>query len=370
MYRYIYNILASVTGGGLVTAMATGMDTLTYSVTNGCGTASATKIITIGTSPGAGTITGPVVLCMGSSITLTDGTPGGVWSSSNASASVGTSGVVTGLAAGVDTISYSVTSGCGTTSATHMVTVSSSTATGTITGPSAVCAGSSITLTDGISGGAWSSVNGNATVSGTGVVNGITPGLDTIIYTVTGVCGAASTSMALEIDGSPSAGTITGPSSECTGATMTLTDPAAGGVWSALNPFASVGMTGLVTGVSAGVDLISYTVTNACGSVAATLMVTINPAPDAGTITGPDSVCLGSSIALTDATPGGTWSAGNANASVSISGLVSGLTAGTDPISYTVTNSCGTASAVSVITISSLASAAPISGISSASITG
>ncbi len=359
------NTRATVSGTGLVTAITVGTDTLSYTVTNVCGVASAIKVITISTSAGAGTITGPSAVCIGSLITLTDGTPGGVWGTINSHAFAGLTGIVTGLSAGVDTITYSVTSSCGTVVATHVVTVSATTATGTITGPSAVCFGSTITLSDAVAGGTWSSSNANATISPLGIVNGITPGLDTIIYTVTGVCGTASTSVVISIDNTPVAGTITGPSTECVGASILLTDPAPGGTWSAVNTNATVSGTGMVTGVSAGTDLISYTVTNACGSVAATMMVTINPLPDAGTITGADSVCIGSSITLSDASPGGIWSAGNANATVSGIGVVFGITSGTDPISYTVINSCGTASSVLIVTISSLATAGTISGISS-----
>jgi uncharacterized protein YjdB len=361
----ISNALATITPGGLVTALAVGVDTISYTATTGCGSASATKIITISTSTGAGTITGPTNVCVGSSVTLFDATPGGTWSGSNSSAVVSVGGLVTGIAGGVDTIMYSITTGCGTTTATHVVTVSITTPTGSIGGPSGVCLGSSITLVAGIPGGTWSSSNANATVTPSGLVNGVAPGPVSIIYTVTGICGTASISQAMTVDIAPVAGLIAGPTSECAGATMTLTDVAPGGIWTAVNLFATVGSaTGVVTGVAEGVDLISYTVANACGIAAATLMITVNPLPDAGTIAGPGNVCVGASISLTDAAVGGTWSAGNANASVSGTGVVTGVTAGTDPITYTVTNSCGIATAVSVISIDLLASAGPISGLS------
>jgi hypothetical protein len=361
----ISNGLATITPGGLVTALAVGVDTISYTATTGCGSASTTKIITISTSTGAGTITGPTNVCVGSSVTLFDATPGGIWSGSNSSALVSVGGLITGVTGGVDTIMYSITTGCGTTTATHVVTVSATTPTGSIAGPSGVCLGSSITLSDGISGGIWSSSNANATVTPSGVVDGVTSGPVSIIYTVTGICGAASTSKAISVDVAPVAGLISGPTNMCAGATMTLTDVAIGGIWTAVNSFATVGSaTGVVAGVAQGVDLISYTVANACGTAAATLMVTVNPLPNAGTITGPGNVCIGTSISLTDVAAGGVWSAGNANASVSGTGVVTGVTAGADPITYTVTNSCGTATAVSVISIDLLASAGPISGLS------
>jgi len=60
----------------------------------------------------AGTISGPSALCAGSSVLLTDPVSGGTWGSNNAIATV-SAGSVTGLAAGTDTITYSLYNGCG-----------------------------------------------------------------------------------------------------------------------------------------------------------------------------------------------------------------------------------------------------------------
>lgn len=70
-------------------------------------------------------ITGTATVNIGNTTTLTSTTSGGTWSSSNtAVATVGTGGVVTGVAAGTAAISYTVTSYCGSASATVVVTVS------------------------------------------------------------------------------------------------------------------------------------------------------------------------------------------------------------------------------------------------------
>ncbi len=82
-----------------------------------------------------------------------------------------------------------------------------------------------------------------------------------------------------------------------------------------------------------------------------TLCLTIQGPPDAGAITGPDTVCLPSSITLTDAAPGGTWSASNTHASVGTTGIVTGLSPGPDSISYKVTNTCGTATATHAVRV-------------------
>lgn len=71
---------------------------------------------------------------------------------------------------------------------------------------------------------------------------------------------------------SPSAGTITGPDTVCPGLNITLHDTASGGVWSSSNTaLATVAAaTGVVTGILPGTVVISYTVTNPCGTATVT----------------------------------------------------------------------------------------------------
>jgi sugar lactone lactonase YvrE len=69
----------------------------------------------------------------------------------------------------------------------------------------------------------------------------------------------------------PVAGTITGADSVCPGLNITLADTASGGVWSSSNTtLATVSATGVVHGILPGTVVISYTVTNPCGSATAT----------------------------------------------------------------------------------------------------
>ncbi|MCF8449602.1 MAG: SBBP repeat-containing protein [Taibaiella sp.] len=144
---------------------------------------------------------------------------------------------------------------------------------------------------------------------------------------------------------------ITGVSTVCVGSSITLSVATTGGAWSSATPsLAIVGSSGIVTGIGAGVGTISYTVTNLCGSTASTTAVTVNPLPDAGTITGPDTVCIGSSITLSDASPGGVWSAINGNLTI-VGGLATGVMAGIDTVKYSVSNVCGTTHAEKVINV-------------------
>lgn len=71
--------------------------------------------------------------------------------------------------------------------------------------------------------------------------------------------------------------------------------------------------------------------------------------PITGTAT---TVCTATPITLSDASAGGTWSSYDANAIVSSGGVVTGVTAGTDVISYSITNVCNTATVTYTITVS------------------
>jgi len=363
------NTNASVSSSsGLVTGVALGTSIISYTVTNACGTSIVTFPITMSATVSAGTVSGSTSLCIGSTTTLTDAAGSGTWSASNTSAEVSSSGVVTGLSTGVDTIYYTVATGCGSAVASLVISINSSVvSSGTILGPSSVCVSSLIDMTNPTaSGGDWSSSNSHATITTGGSVTGISPGTDTISYTITSTCGVASTSKVISIISAlPTISTILGPSVVCVGSSVTLTDATSGGVWSSLNGNAIVGsLSGSVTGVATGTDIISYTITTACGSTSAGFPITMTSSVTAGTISGPDSVCRGSSILLTDAAGVGTWTSGNTNATVS-AGVVVGVATGTAPISYTVTNSCGTAFAISIITIVPSVTASTISGPSS-----
>ncbi len=344
--------------GGIVTGVTAGVDTIRYSITNSCGTSTATKAVTVNTTPNAGVISGPSNVCVGSTITLTDPAPGGVWTMSNANAT-NVGGVVTGVTGGIDTARYTVTNLSCTSTATMVIIIDTLANAGIIAGPSVVCTGSSITLTDLAAGGTWSTSNGNANVVG-GIVTGVTAGVDTLRYTITNACGTNTATKAVTVNATPSAGVISGPSNVCVGSTITLTDPAPGGVWSMSNANAT-NVGGVVTGVTAGIYTASYTVTNLSCTSTATKVITIDSLANAGVIGGPSKVCTGSSIVLTDAVPGGTWSASNANAAI-LDGIVIGITAGIDTIIYKVTNTCGTDSATKIITIEATPNAGVING--------
>jgi len=351
--------LATVSIAGVVSGIVAGIDTIKYTVSNSCGAAVAKTIVNISTSS-AGTITGNATVCKGKADTLTDATPGGKWSSTNNGIATVSGSIVTGVAAGTDTIKYTVNNTCGTGIATFVITVNAPSA-GTITGNATVCSGATDTLTDAVPGGTWSSKQTYyGTINSAGIVTGINPGNTSIVYTVSNACGSASTSLTVRVNPAPYAGSVTGSTKVCAGSTTTLADAAAGGVWSSSDTTLATVSGGVVSGVAAGIDTIKYTVSNFCGAAVAWAAINVNT-PFAGTITGNATVCRGKTDTLTDVAPGGKWSSSN-NSIATVSGsMVTGVSAGTDTIKYTVSNTCGSAVATFLITVSA-PSAGNISG--------
>ena len=127
----------------------------------------------------------------------------------------------------------------------------------------------------------------------------------------------------------PPPGPITGTTSTCPAGTIALSDTTAGTShsWSSSNTLvATVGSTGVVSGVAGGIATISYTVSVACGTVNVIATVTVNPLLIAGTIAGASAVCVGFTTALSDSASGGTWQSSNTGtATVNSSGVVSGV---------------------------------------------
>lgn len=510
--------IASINSSGVVTGVVVGTTTISYIVTESCGSDTTTTMVNVMTVPIVDTITGTLTVCAGATTTLSNATTGGTWSSSAAAiATVNSSGVVSGIAAGTARISYTASNSCGNTSVTKIVTVNPLPVAGTITGSSSI-SGCGTTLSNSTSGGVWTSSDTTIIkVNSSGLAIGVSTGSAVITYTVTNLCGSANATLAVSTnitvaigqcyaggkvayiylpgdpgyvagqvkgiivapftigsaawgcagtnvpgatsyalgsgaantaailaacatpgiaarmcddlvlnghsdwhlpsrheldkvwasraahgamagatypfwastqsdaatafrmainDGSYFNGTkgnvvplvlpvryfgctlttvspLSGTASLCTSATTTLSTTSAGGTWSSsATGVATVSSSGLVTAVAAGTATISYTITESCGSASATLVITVNPIPSAGTITGSDTVISGSTITLSNTATDGTWSSSNTGiAAVGSTGMVTGLSVGIATISYTVTNSCGTNVATKAVTV-------------------
>ncbi|MFT4858174.1 MAG: hypothetical protein ACI8SN_000088 [Algoriphagus sp.] len=223
------------------------------------------------------------------------------------------------------------------------------TAGGTITGGGSGGGGTNIDNTPGVSGGSPGGGGGGAKRNGTSQ-NGGTGGNGQIkiTYTLT-------------------AGVVSGLQAICLGGTTTLASTLPGGTWTSSNTaVATVNpTTGVVTGVAIGNASIRYTIIGSCAIATASRTVFVNAPINPGTISGVQEICIGSTSNFMSTTSNGTWSSSNpAIATVSSTGLVTGLTDGTATINYTLPASggCPTSFATRTITITAPPTAGTLSG--------
>ena len=267
-----------------------GSDHFTVQFVDGSSVDTTHVNVTVDTVLSVGTVTGPPTLCVGAHILYSDATTGGTWSVSNAAASIDGTGTATGLAPGTDTISYSLTNGCGTASATKVITVNTIPNAGHLSSPDSICVGAHVALhPGGDPGGLWhSATTVAAAVNDTGRVTGLAPGTSRITYIVTNGCGTDTVSAEVKVQ--THALPIIGGNTVCPLQTLLLIDPSAGGNWSSSNflvaPVVGVAtpvVGGLVVGFTSGVATISYTLHNACGTSNATLDITVLTAAECPT---------------------------------------------------------------------------------------
>ena len=375
--------VATVNNSGLVTSVGPGTSNITYTVTDGntpgCQATSPVFQVTVNDLPLALPVTGGNKVCMTNSLQLNSnasGTPTLTYSwlsEDTFIATVDNNGIVTPVSAGFANIRYTVTDGsstaCQATSAKYRVDIYNLPVAGAITGSNSVCEGGTITLSSHATGtGAltytWNSSNTSvATIDNSGFVTALAAGTTNITYTVSdGIaspCQSVSPAFAVTVNGLPSAGAITGGNAVCMGSTLALSANATGTptltyTWNSSNTaVATVSNTGVVTPVSIGTTNISYTVTDgstsSCQATSPALVVTVNALPVAGAITGSNVLCQGGTVTLSPNATGTpaltyTWLSSNTSvATVDNNGVVTGISAGTSNIIYTVTDGSSTA---------------------------
>jgi uncharacterized protein YjdB len=321
-------IAATGSISGLVTGVAAGTATITYDVSG----VYVTTVVTVNMVPAP--VLTPAAECQYANFTLSDATTGGTWTSSNSSVAGIYSGIYVYCSTpGTATINYTLPTGC---AASQLVTVTSM--PGALYGPSAICLGGSVVLSDASGGGTWTSSNPAVATIGltTGTVTSLTVGTAAMTYSTGPVGCYAIQRMTVTTSG----GTITGPSSICLGSSPSLNDVYSGGTWMSSGPSLSIGLTtGIMTGSSAGSATITYTLGTGCtATYPVTVTSTAGPAP----ITGPSTLCSGSTISLSDATSGGSWTASGTVVAVLMSppGTVYGGSPGSETITYSIGPGC------------------------------
>ncbi len=229
---------------------------------------------------------------------------------------------------------------------------------GVISGASTVCIGASITWVSTVTGGTWRSASTTlATITpAAGIITGTAVGIDTLYYTVSNSCGIASAFRLISVRTVPDPpDTIAGVPFMCLTGITTFGETTTGGVWSSSTPsIASVySGTGDVFGISPGTAIITYSVSNICGSSAAYRTITVVGAPYPGVISGTGSVCLGAGTLLSESVSGGRWFVDSPSIAVvdSISGRLSSASVGTVFVHYRVTGVCGSDTASFAVAI-------------------
>ena len=317
---------------GELSPLSVGGATISYTSFQGC---VRTSIFVVTPAPPA--IIGAVNVCTGSTATLSHSISGGTWASSDAAvANVGVTGVVTGVAQGLATITYTIPSGCIATSAATVNAMPT-----VIGGSSSVCINESITLSNTVAGGTWSSPSGNVSVNATsGEVTGVTAGTASVTYMMPSGCFRAKT-----ITVNPLPAPISGTLSACQNAISTLSNATSGGVWTSSNGgVANVDASGMVIGISQGVSTISYTLSTGCRTTA---NFVVNPLP--ATIGGTKVVCQAATTTLDNIDGGGVWTSSNSSiAAIDAAGIVTGGNAGTAVITYTLPTTCRRTTVVTV----------------------
>ncbi len=389
--------VASVNSSGLVTGVAAGSATIT--ATSGTVSGSATVTVTTTPAPVASvTVTpGTPSIGVGNTVQLTatlkdsagntlSGRPVS-WASGSASvATVNSSGLATGVAAGNATIT--ATSGSVSGSASVTVSAPAPVATVTVTpGTPSIGVGNTVQLTATLKDSAGNTLTGRpvswasgsalvASVNSSGLVTGVAAGSSTI----TAASGSVSGTATVTVTGPAPVATVTvtpGTPSIGVGKTVQLTatlKDSAGNTltgrtvtWaSGSTLIATVNSSGLVTGVAVG----SATITATSGTVSGSTTVTVTPPASVASVTvtpATPSIGVGNTVQLTATLKDSagntltgrtvTWASGSTSiATVNSSGLATGVAAG----SSTITAASGLVSGSAIVTVTASSGSGPI----------
>ncbi|WNH14319.1 gliding motility-associated C-terminal domain-containing protein [Thalassobellus suaedae] len=301
---------------------------------------------------------------------LTGNDSGGTWNDDSTTGLLTGSDVdITGLAVGLYNFTYSITNGFGcTNSSTVVVTIAPAPESGTVNTPEEFCLADITTgqtynlfdlLTDEDQTGTWSDDDSTSALSGNTVtLDGLSAGTYNFTYNVDaiGSCDDVDVTVQIIINPQPNSGTPS-PALFCENDLTAnspldlfgqLTGNDSGGTW---NDDSTTGLlTGSdvdITGLAVGLYNFTYSITNGFGCTnSSTVVVTIAPAPESGTVNTPEEFCLADITTgqtynlfdlLTDEDQTGTWSDDDSTSALSGNTVtLDGLSAGTYNFTYNV----------------------------------
>lgn len=313
-----------------VTGAAAGNYSVAVNV-SGCVSSATVIPVTINATPSAPTVSSNGPVCAGSNINLGAGAGGSAynWTGPN-SFSSGVQNPTVTAASTLATGMYSVTqslNGCISPIATIGVTVNPIPITPTITGNTTLCAGQALSLTANPSGAiyAWTGPNSFTSSLQNPIINSVSvssSGNYSVTRTVLG-CTSPSGTISVLVNPIPSSPTLTSNSPICALQSLSLSaSPGAASYnWTGPNSFISALQNPVITstGTNAAGNYSATQIIAGCTSPVAVIAVTINQIPATPVVTGPSSICAGSSIAFTTS-PGGltySWTGPNSFTSTS-----------------------------------------------------
>ena len=275
-------------------------------------------------------------ICVGGTVTLTDATAGGVWSSSdNSIASINSSGVVTGITSGTVTIDYTITPTCGSPiSSSATVNVNALPGAVTVTGSGTFCGTATITA----SGGAGGTIYFQGTT--TGGTSTATPSTSQVV-SASGTyyfrsqsaagCWGPEGNVVITINPLAAITTVSGGGTFCGSTTITASGGAGGTIY-----FQGTTTGGTSTATPSTSQVVSASGTYyfrsqsaaGCWGPEGSAIITINPLPAITTVSGSGTFCASTTITASGGAGGtiyfqGTASGGISTATPSTSQVVS-----------------------------------------------
>ena len=322
-----------------ISATTSGLYTVTVTNASGCSTTSIAVPVTVNPAPNANIFPGTSVnVCAGSSVTLSTGTAAAyAWSNG------ATTPTISVNAAGSFSVTLTGSNGCTATSAATTVTLTSlPTANITTSGATSICQGSSVSLS-ATSGTGYTYLWSNGATTQT--INATASGAYSVTVSNNG-CSATSAATSVNVIPTPTASiTASGPLTFCDGGSVTLSAPSGNGftyAWS--NGSIAQNISSAVSGT------FSVTVSNSfgCSATSTAVAVTVNPLPAISQLSGPSTVCMGSSGTLTHAFTGGIYSVANTSVAAigQTSGAITPVAPGSTLVTYTYANAFGCSNSV------------------------
>lgn len=312
-------------------------------------------------------------LCKGSTAVISNSTPGGVWSTNNPLAvTVDATGKLIAVGAGYADVSYTVTDagGCKST-AISSIPVYALPDVIAVANSTTICEGGSVNLsatanntvapytfkwTSFPMGGSISNDQSQNTTASPTVAGG--PYIYVASATDARGCTSAGMTSSITVNPLPVA-SITYAADICrTGRISVRRTGTAGGVYTGTPGLvidATSGTIDLETS-SSGTHTVTYSFSDGQCANSTTTSFTLHDLPVIPAITGPSAVCRGDRVTFSNTLGSGVWSTGdNTIATIAADGTLTGVSAGTSEVFYTVTDSYGCTNNVSAnVTVDAL----------------